>query len=72
MYSVEQVNRRVSLLSIEEIGGLTDDEIRALSMERPGHPGQRGFMLSLEYFRSPDHMAGITHALMARLVKADE
>ena len=38
-------------------------------MERPGHPGQYGFMLQLPYFKSSEHLAKTTYALMDRLQK---
>jgi ALTTAQ repeat len=65
------LNTYVSRLTLEQIDALTDDEIRALSVERPGHPGQRGFLLDPYYFRSVEHMAETMHGLMARLAKAD-
>ena len=38
-----------------------------MTTERPGHPGQYGFMLQLEYFKSQEHFAGTMGALMTRL-----
>lgn len=69
---VDEKSRRASVLTISEIEALDDDEILALSMERPGHPGQRGFLLNPRHFRSEVHLAEITHALMARLIKAEK
>ena len=69
--SIEALNSQVSLLSVEAIERLSDDQIKALSMERPVILGQHGFLLDPQYFRSPEHMAEIMRALMVRLVKAE-
>jgi hypothetical protein len=62
---------RVSGLSLEQIRNLTDEEIRGLAMERPGHLGQYGFLLNSVFFRSQEHLAEAQHALLERLRKAD-
>jgi hypothetical protein len=38
-------------------------------VERPGHPGQFGFLLQLQYFVSTEHMADAMYQLMERLQK---
>jgi hypothetical protein len=72
MATIEEINRRASLLSVEEIETLTDDEIKGLAMERPGHPGQYGFLLSPQAFRSTEHLAETLHALTKRLAKVGQ
>jgi hypothetical protein len=70
MATTEEMNRRAATLTLAQIESLTDAEITALSMERPGHPGQRGSILTPSYFRSDSHLEETTYALMARLIKA--
>lgn len=70
-YTLEEFNKRVSTLTLDEISRLTDDEILGMAMERPGHPEQYGFMLRLQYFQSQEHFANALHALMTRLQKVD-
>ena len=48
---LKEYNLFISRLSLEQIENLSDEEIQELAIERPGHPGQYGFLLSLEYFR---------------------
>lgn len=69
--NLEELNKLVSKLSLKEIKNLSDDEILNMAMERPGHPGQYGFMLKLTYFNSEEHFAKIMNALMKRLQKVD-
>ncbi len=69
--NLEELNKWVSELSIEQIKNLSEDEILSMSMERPGHPGQFGFMLQLPYFKSQKHFAETMSALMERLQKVD-
>jgi len=71
-YTLEDINKLASSFSVEQINSFTDEEIFNLSMERPGHPGQRGFMLQPRYFKSQKHFSEITHALMKRLTKAED
>jgi hypothetical protein len=69
-FSLIEYNRLISRLSLEQIRNLSDQEILDLAIERPGHPGQYGFLLGLEHFRSQEHLAATLHALMERLGKA--
>lgn len=67
---LKEYNLFISKLSREEIEDLTDEEIHGLAIERPGHPGQYGFLLSPTFFRSEAHLAEMMKALMDRLAKA--
>ena len=71
MDKLEAINRWASQLSAEQIENLPEEEVLMMAMERPGHPGQFGFMLGLEYFRSREHLAETMCALYNRLVKID-
>lgn len=71
MPDLDEINQRVSKLSSEDIQNLTDEEILSLAMERPGHPGQFGFMLNPGFFESVDHMSEAMYQLMQRLNKID-
>ena len=67
---LREYNLFISGLSLEQIADLSDEEIRDLAIDRPGHPGQYGFLLIPDYFRSQDHLAETMQALMDRLGKA--
>ncbi len=67
---LKEYNRYLSGLSVEEIRNMTDEEILECAIERPDHPGQYGFLLRPEYFRSQDHAAETLQALLERLGKA--
>jgi hypothetical protein len=69
---LKEYNLFISGLSLEQIENLSDEEILNLAIERPGHPGQYGFLLQLAYFRSEEHLAETMHALMNRLSKAKD
>ena len=69
--NLEELNKWASKLSVEEICNLSEDEVLGVAMERPGHPGQYGFMLQLQYFKSQEHFTEIMHALMQRLQKVE-
>lgn len=56
---------------IETIAKMSDEEIMALAMERPGHPGQYGFMFSPKQFRSEEDFAATMYELMQRLGKVE-
>jgi hypothetical protein len=56
-------------MSVEEIAALGDEEIQALALQRPGHPGQYGFMLNPGDFRSMEHYMATMVALINRLRK---
>lgn len=64
---LEKLNQWARKSTLEQIKNLSEDEILNMAIERPGHVGQFGFMLQLGYFKSQDHLAKITHALMIRL-----
>lgn len=70
--NLDELNKWASKLSLEEIKNLLEDEILEMAMERPGHPGQYGFMLQLPFFKSQEHFAETMHALMQRLQKIDD
>jgi hypothetical protein len=72
MKNLDEINKWVSKLSTEEIQNLTDEEILSLAMERPGHPGQYGFMLQLGYFESEEHLSMAMYQLMERLHKVED
>ena len=66
---LKEYNLFICKLSLKQIEELSDEEIHELAMERPGHPGQYGFLLSPSYFRSEAHFAETMHALLERLKK---
>lgn len=68
---LEGINNLASSLSVEQIKNLSDQEILSMVMQRPGHPGQKGFMLQPRYFKSNKHFSEITYALMERLRKIE-
>jgi len=68
---LKELNKWASNLSIEDIENLPEEEILTYAMERPGHTDQFGFMLELPYFKSQEHLAEVTHALMTRLGKIE-
>jgi hypothetical protein len=45
-------NLLISGPSLEQIANMSDDEISYLANERLGYPGQNGFLLRPEHFRS--------------------
>lgn len=69
MNKLEQINQIASKLTVEEINNFSDEEILALTMQRPGHPGQVGFMFSMQNFNSVEHFAKIMAVLMKRLTR---
>ena len=71
MKKLEAINKLASQLSVEQIRNLSDEDVMSMAMERPGHPGQFGFMLRLQYFKSTEHLAEISTALMKRLQRIE-
>ena len=69
--SLKELNKWASNLSVEEIDNLSEDEVLGVAMERPGHPGQYGFMWQFQYFKSQEHFAEIVVAFMQRLQKVE-
>lgn len=65
-----ELNEFVSRLTVAEIEALTDEQVTALAIERPGHPGQFGFMLNPTFFRSNEHFNQTMSALVNRLRRA--
>ena len=65
-------NEFISGLSRVQIENLSNEDILQLAIERPNHPGQFGFLLKLEYFRSDEHLAETMNALLERLAKAQK
>jgi hypothetical protein len=56
-------------ITLKQIAEMSDDEVYELSMPRPNHPTQRGFMFSLQHFESKEEMAECMYVLMKRLQK---
>ena len=50
---------------LDAIDSLSDDEVVSLSMPRPGHPEQRGFIWNQNILK--DQLPEVAHALMKRL-----
>lgn len=71
MNKLELMNQWASKLSVEQIKDLSEDEILSMVIERPGHPGSFGFMLALPNFKTLEHMARISTALVQRLGKVE-
>ena len=69
---LKEYNLFISRLSLEQIANLSDEEIQELAIERPGHPGQYGFLLDPTFFRSEAHAAETLKALLERLEKVKE
>jgi hypothetical protein len=67
MNKLELLNRWASRLSVEEIKNLPEDEVLRMAMERPGHPGQYGFMFPGSRFVSDTNLILISFELMKRL-----
>jgi hypothetical protein len=67
---LKEKNLKIRSLTLEQIRGLSDKEIIELAMERPGHPGEYGFLLDPSLYRSEEHLAATLHALLMRLQKA--
>ncbi len=57
---------------VEAIENFSDEEILCLSIERPGHKGQFGFILNPRVFESLDQFAAVMCALQDRFAKAKE
>ncbi len=66
---LKEYNQFISKLTRQQSENLSDAEILKLAMERPGHPGQHGFLLQPQYFRSDEHFAETMKALLDRLAK---
>ena len=71
MNTLELMNQWASRLSVQQIKNLPEDEILSMVMERPGHPGQYGFMWQTQYLRSDEHFAEKACELMKRLGKVE-
>ena len=56
-------------ITLKKIAEMSDEEVLNLSMPRPFHPEQRGFMLSIKNFENKDEMAGCMYVLIKRLSK---
>jgi len=56
-------------LTLKKIAEMSDEEVYKLSMPRPNHLEQRGFMLSLKHFEKEQEMAECMYILMRRLQK---
>ncbi len=67
--SLDALNKWASLLTIEQIENLSDEEVLSKVIERPDHPGQYGFMLQQSYFKSDENFTEISYALLKRLNK---
>src|SRR3989338_7129911 len=71
MRDLTRNSRLAASLSVEQIAKLTDEEILDMAMERPGHPGQFGFLLDHMVFQSVEHHGQTLIALMQRLEKVE-
>jgi hypothetical protein len=69
MIKNDLLNELVSKLSVDELNNLSEDDILSIVMERPGHPGQFGFMLNLPYFKSKEHLSETMNILLSKLGK---
>lgn len=67
MNKIKALNLWASRLSLDQISNLSEDEILNKAMERPGYPGQFGFMLQLQSFSSQEHFAETMRALLKRI-----
>lgn len=65
-----KAGKPVAEMGVDDIAALSDEEILAMAMQRPGHPGQYGFMLNPGDFRSKEHYMATMVALINRLQKA--
>lgn len=68
MNKLQLFNQWVSLLSVEDVENLSEEEILDKTMERPLHHGQYGFMFPLS---SSVDFAMIVCALIKRLGKVE-
>lgn len=68
----ERTNILISKLTEEQIEAFSDEEIQSIAMDRPGHPGHRGFLLDPRCYPSPDKLVMTKTALMKRLGRVDE
>ncbi len=67
-----EISKLASQLSVEQIQNLSNEEVMHMVMERPGHPGQLGFVLAPPpHFRPGKHIAETMHALIVRMMKID-
>ena len=64
MNKIEALGIWLEKASIEEIQNLPEEEILNMSMPRPGHPGQTGFMFP---FSTQENFAEKAYALIKRL-----
>jgi ABC-type antimicrobial peptide transport system ATPase subunit len=69
--TLTELNNWASKLTVTQIEQLPEEEIIEYIMERPGHPGQYGFMLGIQSFKSVKDFSNIFSALMARLGKIE-
>lgn len=71
MNKIDLMNEWASQLSIENIRNLSEDELLNFVMERPGHPGQYGFMFSRPRFVSDNNFFITLYELTKRLGKVE-
>lgn len=67
MVSISKTVSWAKSLIIDDIPYLPEEEVMDHLLERPGHPGAYGFMISPNEFDSEEHFAQIFYALMQRL-----
>lgn len=67
---INTISEWASSLSEEQIENLSDEKILKMAIQRPGRPTQKGFILKIEHFESPDHYRKTFITLMKRLAKA--
>lgn len=71
MNKLELMNEWASKLSIEQVKNLPEGELLNFVMERPGHPGQYGFMFPGSRFVSNNNFVTIFYELTKRLGKVE-
>ncbi|MFA5211315.1 MAG: hypothetical protein WC414_02305 [Patescibacteria group bacterium] len=69
--TLAEIENWATKLTATQIDQLPEEEIIEYIMERPGHPGQYGFMLGPESFKSIEEFSTIFSALMNRLNKIE-
>ncbi len=69
--TLAEIENWATKLTVTQIEQLPEEEIIEYIMERPGHPGQYGFMLGPESFKSIEEFSTIFSALMNRLNKIE-
>jgi len=67
MTTIQELEDWASQLTVEKIKKLPEEEILNHTMERPGHPGQYGFIFMLGSEERIKNFDDIEYALLMRL-----